>query len=206
MRFWATVIALAVSSLIAAPSAALSDMSAYPTPLKPPIIPDGIGTLMVTSQTFTNGGTIPIPNVSKGCGGSQQTESDISPQISWSPGPPGTQSYVVTMFDTDAPTGVGFWHWLVFNIPPDVTSLPLDATKNMPPGAIQGYGDAGVSAYHGPCPPVGDPPHHYWITVSAMNMTFKDFGPSTTGARLAFLMSKVGKILARGQLLGRYGR
>jgi phosphatidylethanolamine-binding protein (PEBP) family uncharacterized protein len=68
------------------------------------------------------------------------------------------------MFDTDAPTGASFWHWLVFNIPPDVTSLPLDATKNMPPGAIQGYGDAGVSAYHGPCPPVGDPPHHYWIT------------------------------------------
>jgi Raf kinase inhibitor-like YbhB/YbcL family protein len=187
--------------------AALS-ATAYQTPLKPAIIPDGIPTLTVTSTTFQSGGTFPIPNVSKGCGTgpSASSANDVSPQISWTAGPPGTASYVVTMFDTDAPTSVGFWHWIVFNIPPSVTSLALDATKNMPAGAIQGYGDAGVSAYHGPCPPVGDPPHHYWITVSAMDKMFTGFGPGATGARIAFLQSKVAKILARGQLLGRYGR
>lgn len=181
-------------------------VTAYPTPLAPPIIPDNAGTLTVTSATFANGGTIPFPNAAKGCGSATADGQDVSPQISWSAGPAGTASYVVTIFDTDAPTGVGFWHWVVFNIPPNVTSLPADASRNMPAGAIQGFGDAGVSAYHGPCPPVGDQPHHYWITVSAMDKMFTGFGPTATGARVAFLMSRVGKVLARGQYLGRYGR
>lgn len=181
-------------------------VQAYPRPLATPIIPADVQALTVTSATFPNGGTIPFPDVSKGCGSAQTDGADVSPQISWTPGPTGTASYVVTIFDTDAPTGVGFWHWLVFNIPPDVTSLALDASRNMPAGAIQGYGGAGVSMYHGPCPPVGDAPHHYWITVSAMSVMFKGFGPGTGGARLAFLMSKAGKVLARGQYLGLYGR
>jgi len=188
--------------------AAAGAVTAYETPLQPPIIPADVAKLTVTSTTFPSGGTIPIPNVSKGCGKGQTDGADISPQISWTPGPAGTASYVVTIFDTDAPTGVGFWHWLVFNIPANVTSLALDASRSgMPAGAVQGYGDAGVSMYHGPCPPVGDPPHHYWITVSAMSTTFaSSFGPGTGGARLAFLMSKAGKVLARGQYLGLYGR
>lgn len=181
-------------------------VTAYPTPLVPPIIPANVGSITVTSSTFSNGGTFPFPNVSKGCGSPSADGNDVSPEISWTAGPAGTASYVVTMYDTDAPTGVGFWHWIVFNIPPNVTSLPLDASRNMPAGAIQGYGDAGVSAYHGPCPPVGDKPHHYWITVSAMDKMFTGFGAGSTGARVAFLMSKVGKVLARGQYLGMYGR
>ena len=181
-------------------------VTAYPVPLVQPIFPPDMGTLTVTSTTFSNGGTIPFPNVSKGCGSPQADGQDISPQISWTAGPAGTASYVVTIFDTDAPTGVGFWHWIVFNIPPNVTSLPEDASRNMVAGAIQGYGDAGVSVFHGPCPPVGDKPHHYWITVSAMSTMFKGFGPGAGGARVAFLMSKAAKVLARGQYLGLYGR
>ena len=207
VRSLATAALSGVAFLGATCSAAFS-ATAYQTPLVPAIIPDGIPALTVTSTTFSSGATFPIPNVSKGCGtGSNASEAnDVSPQISWSAGPAGTASYVVTMFDTDAPTGVGFWHWIVFNIPPSVTSLSLNATKNMPAGAIQGYGDAGVSAYHGPCPPVGDKPHHYWITVSAMDKMFTGFGPGATGARIVFLQGKAAKILARGQLLGLYGR
>jgi len=207
VRSLTVTILAGISFLGATCAAALS--AAYPTPLAPAIIPDGIPTLTVTSTTFQNGGTIPIPNVSKGCGGSASNAgeaADVSPEISWSAGPAGTASYVVTMFDTDAPTGVGFWHWIVYNVPPSVTSLALNATKNMPAGAIQGFGDAGVSAYHGPCPPVGDKPHHYYITVSAMDKMYTGFGPEATGARVVFLQGKASKILARGQLLGLYGR
>lgn len=199
----AFIASFCILTMSAAPANAVT---AYSVPLAQPIFPPDMGTLTVTSSTFTNGGTIPFPNVSKGCGSPQTDGQDISPQISWSAGPPGTASYVVTIFDTDAPTGVGFWHWIVFNIPPNVTSLPADASRNMVEGAIQGYGSAGASMYHGPCPPVGDKPHHYWITVSAMNVMFKGFGPGAGGARIAFLMSKVGKVLARGQYLGYYGR
>jgi len=194
---------LALLTLSTAPANAVT---AYPISLVQPIFPADMGTLTVTSSTFSNGGTIPFPNVSKGCGSAQADGQDISPQISWSAGPAGTASYVVTIYDTDAPTGVGFWHWIVFNIPPSVTSFPADASRNMVAGAIQGFGDAGVSAYHGPCPPVGDKPHHYFITVSAMDKMFTGFGPTAGGARVAFLMSKVGKVLARGQYVGLYGR
>ncbi|MBV8151482.1 MAG: YbhB/YbcL family Raf kinase inhibitor-like protein [Candidatus Eremiobacteraeota bacterium] len=165
-----------------------------------------MGTLTVSSTTFSNGGTIPVANVTEGCGGPPGAAQRISPQVSWTAGPPGTGSYAVTMFDTDAPTGTGFWHWIVFNIPPSVTSLPLDAGKNMVPGAIQGYNDGGAAGYRGPCPPVGDAPHHYFFTVSALNAMVQNFGPETTGARLSFVMSKVAKVLARGQYLGLYGR
>jgi Raf kinase inhibitor-like YbhB/YbcL family protein len=200
------IAALVFSFVVAGTGAPANAVTAYQTPLVPPIIPDNVQSLTVTSTTFANGGTIPFPNASKGCGSTQMDGNDVSPQISWTAGPAGTASYVVTMFDTDAPTGVGFWHWIVVNIPPNVTSLALDASRNMPAGAIQTYGDAAVSVYHGPCPPVGDKPHHYWITVSAMNVMFAGVTPAATGARIAFMMGKAGKILARGQYLGLYGR
>ncbi|MBV8354247.1 MAG: YbhB/YbcL family Raf kinase inhibitor-like protein, partial [Candidatus Eremiobacteraeota bacterium] len=133
---------------------AANAVTAYPVPLATPIFPADMGTLTVSSTTFSNGGTIPVANVTEGCGGPPGAAQRISPQVSWTAGPPGTGSYAVTMFDTDAPTGTGFWHWIVFNIPPSVTSLPLDAGKNMVPGAIQGYNDGGAAGYRGPCPPV----------------------------------------------------
>jgi Raf kinase inhibitor-like YbhB/YbcL family protein len=111
------------------------------------------------------------------------------------------------MFDTDAPTGIGFNHWVVFNIPATVTSLAANAaTTGMPAGAIIGLNDGGTSAYRGPCPPAGDAPHHYYFTVTAVDRIFTGFGPEVTGARLEFLLSKGATILARGQYVGLYGR
>lgn len=196
------LLAMLVTVALAEPAGAVT---AYQTPLKPAVIPDDVKPLTITSTTFANGGTLPVANVT--CGPGQTQGQSISPQLSWTPGPAGTESYVVTMFDTDAPTGLGFWQWVVFNIPANVTSLALDASKQgMPAGAVQASNDDGNPEYRGPCPPVGGAPHHYWITVSAMNVTFKNFPPHMGGTRLAFMMGFAGKILARGQYLGRYGR
>jgi hypothetical protein len=102
-----------------------------------------------------------------GCSG-----GNISPQLGWSGAPDGTKSFAVTMYDPDAPTGSGFWHWEVFNIPASVTELPEGAGSEggtLPAGAAQGRNDAGMNAYMGPCPPQGDPAHHYVITVFAVD-------------------------------------
>lgn len=96
---------------------------------------------------------------------------NISPQLSWENPPAGTQSFAVTMYDKDAPTGSGFWHWVVFNIPADVKELKSgtgDVSKGLAPkGAIQIKTDAGTPGYMGPCPPPGAP-HEYLITVYAL--------------------------------------
>jgi Raf kinase inhibitor-like YbhB/YbcL family protein len=99
------------------------------------------------------------------------TGGNISPQLSWENVPAGTQSLAVTMYDVDAPSGSGFWHWVVYNIPADVNGLKADAGNPerhlLPSGAIQGINDAGMAAYIGPGPLPGLP-HQYLITVYAL--------------------------------------
>ena len=168
--------------------------------LAPPGTPTNIPAMTLTSTSFVNAGNLPTASALSGCGG-----TNISPDLSWSGAPATTQSFVLTEFDTDAPTGVGFWHWTLFNIPPTVTSLASNAGANPPPGAIAGYNDYGASGYGGPCPPVADIPHHYYFTISALNTAMlAGLSASSTGAFLTFNMR--GHILAQGQLLGRYGR
>jgi Raf kinase inhibitor-like YbhB/YbcL family protein len=127
----------------------------------------------VSAQTFTLkstdiGGQATIKQFANtfGCHG-----ENISPALQWENAPAGTQSFAVTMYDKDAPTGSGFWHWLIFNIPADVTGLKTDAgnlSKNLAPaGSIQSTTDFGVPGYGGPCPPAG-PIHEYIITVYAL--------------------------------------
>ena len=104
-----------------------------------------------------------------GCGG-----ENLSPQLSWSDAPPGTQSFALTCFDPDAPTGSGFWHWVVVNIPKDVTSMDLGAggvtSGTLPAGALQTRTDFGAPGYGGPCPPAGDHPHRYLFSVFAVGV------------------------------------
>jgi Raf kinase inhibitor-like YbhB/YbcL family protein len=96
---------------------------------------------------------------------------NVSPELHWENAPAGTQSFAVTIYDKDAPTGSGFWHWLIFNIPADATGLKSDAgniAKGLAPaGAIQSNSDYGVPGYGGPCPPPGLI-HEYLITVFAL--------------------------------------
>src|SRR6476620_10493079 len=97
---------------------------------------------------------------------------NVSPALSWSHAPPGTQSFALLMHDPDAPTGSGWWHWVVYNLPASTTSLAAgagDPTKKLlPPGVVQGRTDFGAPGYGGPCPPQGDKPHRYIFTVFAL--------------------------------------
>ena len=126
--------------------------------------------MTLTSPDIKEGGTIANEQVFKGFG---CTGGNASPALSWSGAPSGTKSFAVTMYDPDAPTGSGWWHWVVFNIPPNTTSLPKDAgdvkKKLMPKGAIQSRNDYGFYGFGGMCPPQGDKPHHYIFTVYAVD-------------------------------------
>lgn len=124
-------------------------------------LPDGIGHFSLTSTDIRSGR--PIPQQFWGC-----TGTGASPQLSWSGAPAGTKSFAVTLFDPDAPTGSGFWHWVAWDIPAGTTSLPTGAV--LPPGAVNGTNDGGGTGYTGPCPPVGDVTHHYTFTVIALDV------------------------------------
>jgi Raf kinase inhibitor-like YbhB/YbcL family protein len=142
--------------------------------------------LSVTSEDFTDGDYLDGRHVLSedfgfGCAG-----GNVSPQLSWSGAPDGTRSFAVTCFDPDAPTGSGFWHWVVVNIPADVTSLPAGASgKGMPAGALEIRNDYSQNAYGGPCPPEGDP-HHYVFTVHAVNSETLQADGNTSAAVIGF--------------------
>src|SRR5215211_2435737 len=100
-----------------------------------------------------------------GCSGANH-----SPALSWSGAPAGTKSFAVTAYDPDAPTGSGWWHWVMYNIPASATGLAAGAGngRNAPSGSQQGMTDFGTKGYGGPCPPVGSKPHHYQFKVFAL--------------------------------------
>ncbi len=98
---------------------------------------------------------------------------NVSPALSWSDAPADTKSFAITAYDPDAPTGSGWWHWVVFNIPPSVTGLKAGAgdpaSGSMPVGAVQSRTDFGKPGYGGPCPPQGHGIHHYRFTLYALD-------------------------------------
>ncbi|MDR6475792.1 Raf kinase inhibitor-like YbhB/YbcL family protein [Burkholderia sp. OAS925] len=123
-----------------------------------------------------------------GCSG-----TDISPALSWSGAPEGTKSFAVTMFDPDAPTGSGWWHWTVVNIPKEIHDLPADAGNRngskVPPGAVQGRTDFGSPGYGGPCPPLGDKSHHYHFKVWALKVQRLPVDSGSSGALVGYLLN-----------------
>jgi len=154
------------------------------------------------STDFKPNKTIPMKYVFKGFG---CTGQNVSPELHWSRAPAGTKSFAVTVYDPDAPTGSGWWHWVVYNIPASVTQLSEDAsTRGMPAGAVQNRNDFGTHQYGGPCPPQGDKPHHYVFTVFALDVPrFKlpaDASPAFVGFNLHF------HTLAKASFTARYGR
>lgn len=130
----------------------------------------------LTSEDIVEGGEVPPPQRS-GIFGIPGGE-DVSPQLSWSGFPPETKSFVVTMFDPDAPTPSGFWHWAVAGIPATVTSLDADAGNaagsGLPAGAITLKNDGGGHRYLGSAPPVGHGPHRYFFVVHALSVESVD--------------------------------
>jgi len=137
-----------------------------------------------------------------GCSG-----ENVSPELHWSDAPKGTKSFAVTVYDPDAPTGSGWWHWVVYNIPASVTSLPSgfgDTAKKQPIPATQGMNDYGVSGFGGACPPKGDKPHRYFFTVYALDVATLDGDAKTSTPVLGFMINA--HALAKATILSYYGR
>ena len=138
-----------------------------------------------------------------GCAG-----GNVSPQLSWSGAPDGRKSFAVTCFDPDAPTGSGFWHWVVVNIPPAVTSLEAGAgnpdSGKLPAGALQVRTDFGAPGYGGPCPPEGDHPHRYLFTVHAVGLDQLPVNADTSAAVVGFYLNF--NTLAKATLMGLHKR
>ena len=148
--------------------------------------PAGAAQFTLTSPDIKPGGTIGDEFVFNnfGC-----TGQNVSPALSWKGAPAGTKGYVLTVYDPDAPTGSGFWHWVMYNIPASVTSLP------------QG---AGAPGYGGPCPPKGDKPHRYIFTIYAVNTDKLDVPPNPTAAVVGFVTHYA--TLAKASFTARFGR
>src|SRR5262245_31534997 len=126
----------------------------------------------------------------------------------WSGAPAGTKSFAITCFDPDAPTGSGFWHWLVVNIPPNATELALDAgnpkAPQLPRGALQTRTDFGTPGYGGPCPPAGDHPHRYLFTMFAVGTDSLQATADTSAAVIGFQLHF--NTLAKAAIMGLYKR
>ncbi len=141
----------------------------------------------ISSPAIGGGGTIPDKYVANGFGCSG---GNLSLPLEWKDVPADAKSLALTIYDPDAPTGSGFWHWLVVNMPPSTTSLPEGAGTTghpgLPAGAVEARNDAGTSAYFGPCPPQGDSPHHYIVTLFAVKADKLDIDQNTSGAVVGF--------------------
>jgi Raf kinase inhibitor-like YbhB/YbcL family protein len=164
-----------------------------PHDFHPPVAP-----VAVTSDDLTDGGVLPDAHVF--------AAGNTSPQLRWSGFPAGTKSFAVTCYDPDAPTGSGFWHWTVFDIPADVTELPAGAGsgtfQGLPSGAVQVRNDYGTRDFGGAAPPPGDGPHRYVFTVYAVDQEKlgpdADATPAVVGFNLRF------HAIGRGQLIATY--
>ncbi|GAA0451975.1 hypothetical protein Ade02nite_77060 [Paractinoplanes deccanensis] len=110
---------------------------------------------------------------------------NVSPQLAWSGFPDETRGFVVTCFDPDAPTGSGFWHWVLVNLPATVTELPRGADP-LPGDAFCVRNDYGERTYGGSAPPPGDRPHRYVFAVHAIDVDKLDVGPDATPAYVGF--------------------
>jgi len=138
-----------------------------------------------------------------GCSGENR-----SPALKWSGAPKGTKSFAVTMYDPDAPTGSGWWHWMVINIPADVTELASGAgavnSTTLPMGAVQNRIDYGVAGWGGTCPPKGDKPHRYIFTIFALKTDKLDVPADATAALTGYMIR--GNALGKASFTAKYGR
>jgi Raf kinase inhibitor-like YbhB/YbcL family protein len=155
----------------------------------------------LTSTSVTDGEPLANAQVSgiMGAGG-----EDESPQLSWSGFPEETRSFAVTVYDPDAPTGSGFWHWAVANLPGTVTELPagIGDGSELPGDALTLVNDAGMRRYVGAAPPAGHGPHRYFIAVHALQVEKLDLPEDASPAYLGFNLFM--NAIARAVIYGTY--
>jgi len=183
--------ALAASSLLAAQPPAAGETAT-------------MAKFTLSSTDLTEGGRIAEAQVFNefGCKG-----GNVSPALSWGGAPADTQSFALLVHDPDAPTGSGWWHWVVYNIPASTTSLPAGAgdpkKKLMPAGAVQGRTDYGSVGYGGPCPPPGKP-HHYHFQLYALKVAKLDLPADASPAMVGF--NARAQALGHAEIVALYGR
>lgn len=164
----------------------------------------------VSAQTFSlmsndMGGQFTKKNEFNGFGCSGE---NLSPQLSWAHAPAGTKSFAVTVYDPDAPTGSGFTHWVVFDIPTTTTELKTgagDAAKKLlPAGVIQSVTSFGAKGFGGPCPPVGHGLHQYIFTVYALKTDKLGLDENANPALVGYYLWQ--NTLAKASVVAYYGR
>ncbi len=121
------------------------------------------------------------------------TGNNISPELVWANAPAGTKSFALTVYDPDAPTGSGWWHWVVYNLPATTTKLSAGAGtadgKKLPVGSLQGRTDFGAPGFGGACPPVGDKPHRYIFTLHALKTDKIEVPADATAAWVGYMIN-----------------
>lgn len=187
---WVLLPSLFVSSCAAAPGGAgalpLQDSLAAPATLK------------IESSDFREGGPIGLAQAFQGFG---CTGSNRSPALRWSGAPAETKSFALTVHDPDAPTGVGFFHWVVVDLPAGTMSLPTGATLPAPARSL--HTDFGAPGWGGPCPPPGAM-HRYVFSVYALDVPKVEVPDGATGALVRFAIAP--HVLAYGRLVGTHRR
>lgn len=155
----------------------------------------------LTSPEIADGGLLNRKHAADAneCGG-----RNISPALQWRHAPAGTQSYAVTLFDPEGGHGMGIVHWVVYNLAATTHGLPENAGAALPAGAISGINRTGKPGYFGPCPPVGDTPHHYFAQVYALDLAPGAIPPNLS--RDALFDAMRGHVLGSNGIVLRYGR
>jgi len=159
----------------------------------------------LSSPTIKPGSTLTDAQVFNGFGCSGK---NISPALQWSGAPKGTKSFALTVYDPDAPTGSGWWHWVVYNIPASATNLAEGAGtadgKALPAGSAQGNTDFGAPGFGGACPPPGDKPHRYIFTIYALKTDKLEIPAGGTAALVGFMIHA--NKLGSANFTAKYGR
>ena len=166
------------------------------------------GDFRLTSPQISDGAFLGQEQVFNGFG---CTGKNVSPALNWSNPPKGAKSFALTVYDPDAPTGSGWWHWVVFDIPAASRSLPLQAAAagRLPRGTVESLTDFGAPGYGGACPPPGDNPHRYIFTLYALATPRLDMDATAMPAQVGFALHALdleGKVLGKATLTARYGR
>jgi Raf kinase inhibitor-like YbhB/YbcL family protein len=162
----------------------------------------------LTSSDIARGKKISTKHVFNGFG---CTGENISPQLVWSNAPKDTKSFALTVYDPDAPTGSGWWHWVVANIPAEYSELPANfGEKNSfkleaaDKAINQIRNDFGIYSFGGPCPPQGDKPHRYIFTIHALKVEKLDLNDEATAALAGFMINA--NTIAKARLISTYSR